>query len=131
MDTKAIIDKFHMIPHEEGGYYAEIMKHDSPSVSQIYYLLEEDETAQWHRVGSDELWLFHDGGELLLTLGGTDNAPAEGKTFLLNQNDPSFLVPKNQWQTAKALGGAVLVSCVVYPAFTREQWELYPKETFK
>lgn len=131
MDTKAIIDKFHMRPHEEGGYYAEILQHADPSVSQIYYLLEENEIAQWHRVGSDELWLFHDGGELHLTFGGNEPTPAADKIFLLSKNDPSLLVPKDQWQTARAIGGAVLVSCVVYPAFTRERWELYPKETHK
>ena len=131
MNTKAIIDKFHMLPHKEGGYYAEIRKSTEPSISQIYYLLEQGETAQWHRIGSEELWLFHDGGELLMTLGGTDAVPVSDKTFLLSKEDPSFLVPQNQWQTARAINGAVLVSCVVFPAFTEERWELYPKETQK
>lgn len=131
MDKDKIITKFHMIPHEEGGFYAEVMQLTEPSISRIYYLLEKGKTAQWHRIGSDELWLYHDGGELILTLGGTEDAPSPQQTFRLNREDPCVHVPKHHWQTAKALADDVLVSCVVAPAFSREQWELYPKEDQK
>ena len=62
-DYEALIQRFSMIPHEEGGYYAEIWR--KPTVqgeecplSHIYYLLNQKEKARWHRVASDENLAF-------------------------------------------------------------------------
>ncbi|MPZ66756.1 MAG: hypothetical protein GEU83_15025 [Pseudonocardiaceae bacterium] len=41
----------------------------------IYYLLGPGEESGWHRVASDELWLWHRGGPLLLAFGGDAEAP--------------------------------------------------------
>ena len=49
MDTKAIIDKFHMIPHEEGGYYAEIMKLAAEiTTGRIDYALMDEEAKDYY-----------------------------------------------------------------------------------
>lgn len=127
MDKKAIIEKFRMIPHAEGGHYAEIGKMGNGAVSQIYYLLDKGETANWHRLNSEELWLYHDGGEVTITLGGTEETPHAASTAVLNKENPSFLIPSGQWQMATTAEDPVLVSCLVCPAFTWEQWELYQK----
>ena len=130
MNKEAIIEKYKMIPHEEGGYYAEICKLNNGAASQIYYLLDKGETAKWHRLGSEELWLFHSGSPLIITLGGTAKEPKTEISTVIDHENPSFLIPQNHWQMAEAKEGPVLVSCIVCPAFTWEEWELYPKEKF-
>lgn len=131
MEKEAILQKFHMRPHAEGGYYAEIRKMNGGAVSQIYYLLDAYETASWHRLQSEELWLYHDGGELTLTSGGTGEEPKAELSVTLGKENPSFSMPPHHWQKATAKEKPVLVSCLVCPAFDWEQWELYQKETTK
>lgn len=127
MNKETIIEKYKMIPHEEGGHYAEIHKLNNGAASQIYYLLDKGETAKWHRLGREELWLFHSGSPLTITLGGSEETPREEISAVIDQENPSFLIPRGHWQMAEAKEGPVLVSCIVCPAFTWEQWELYQK----
>ena len=120
-----------MIPHAEGGYYAETWQQKEQSVSHIFYLLPKGETASWHRLNSDELWLFHHGEDLTVTLGGQGESPAPEKEIRLNGENLQCFIPGGTWQRAKAGDADVLVSCIVSPAFRWEQWELYQKEQDK
>ena len=131
MTRNRLIEEYHMIPHAEGGYYAETWRQEDKNVSHIFYLLPRGETAHWHRLNSDELWLFHQGGEVTVTLGGSGKVPVPGKEIRLNSENLQCAVPKDTWQTAKAGDADVLVSCIVSPAFRWDQWELYPKEQEK
>lgn len=131
MEKEAIIQKFHMKPHAEGGYYAEIRKLNNGTVSQIYYLLDAYETASWHRLQSEEIWLYHDGGNLSITLGNNGKAPQEETSVVLGKENPSFHIPSDYWQKATAGEKPVLVSCLVCPAFDWNQWELHQKENTK
>lgn len=82
---------------------------------------------------SDELWLWHSGGPLILRLGGAGtppdtDGPAEtanpttanvllGSDVMAGQQ-PQALVPGGTWQSAApASAEHVLVSCVVAPGF--------------
>ncbi|MBR5329692.1 MAG: cupin domain-containing protein [Firmicutes bacterium] len=127
MDPQSLIKTYSMTPHAEGGHYAEIGKMGNGAASQIYYLLQKGETANWHRLQSEELWLYHDGGSVTITLGGTAETPQPQTTAVLNKEHPSFLIPSGQWQMATAENEAALLSCIVCPAFTWDQWELYQK----
>lgn len=128
MTKDDFIKKYNMIPHREGGFYAETRQPDNSGVSHIFYLLPQGETAAWHRLHSEELWLFHHGGELRLILGGNGDTPVFQKETRLNGENLRCLIPSDTWQKATALGGDVLVSCVARPAFQWHQWELYQKE---
>ena len=96
----------------------------------ILYLLDAGERSAWHRVASDELWLHHAGGALVLRSGGTGDRPGEAVEVLLGGDvlageRPQALVPAGCWQSAQpATGAAVLVSCVVSPGFDYEDFEL-------
>ena len=131
MTKNHFIEQYHMIPHEEGGYYSETWRQKDQSISHIYYLLPRGETTRWHRLNSDELWLLHHGHSLTITLGGRDKAPIPRKEIHLNGENLECLIPQGTWQKAKAGNDDVLVSCVVSPAFRWDQWELYPKEQEK
>ncbi len=129
-EAEALINKYSMRPHEEGGYYCEIWRKPAEdkkpcSLSHIYYLLMAGESARWHRVTSDEIWLFHQGAPLTISLGGNGERPQETSTAIIVGRDVFHcLIPGGTWQKAEAKEGAVLVSCVVSPGFDVKNWEM-------
>jgi len=118
-------------PHPEGGWYAETYRHAATTRTgqgtralgtAVHFLLLPGESSAWHRVASDELWFHHRGGALQLWLGGDDEAPADPTELRLGPDleageRPQLLVPAGQWQAARPVDEAVLVSCVVVPGF--------------
>ena len=124
--------------HPEGGWYrrtwataATLTPPGYPgervSATAIHYVLGPGEESAWHRVRSDELWLWHRGAALSLRLGGDGPEPDDGRELVLGARvedgeSPQVLVPAGHWQRARSRGdgpdgGAVLVSCVVSPGF--------------
>ena len=115
-----------MQPHPEGGWYRETWRHGSTITTprgeralatSVAFLLLPGEESAWHRVASDELWLWQGGGPVRLTLGGSAEAPAEDESIVLGPGGQS-VVPANVWQTARpAEDRATLVACIVSPGF--------------
>ena len=125
-----------MLPHEEGGHFAEAWRGEEvqesdgvrPSGSSIYYLLRAGERSQWHRVDATEVWLFHAGGPLALDYVDADGV-VQRRTLgpaLATGEQLQVVVPAGSWQTAMPLGSWTLVACVMVPGFTAEGWELAP-----
>src|SRR5690606_2747320 len=140
-----LVEQLGLQPHVEGGWYKELWKANftipqhvlgepysgpRPAATSIYFLLHPDEFSDWHKVYSDELWLWHSGSPLLLTLGGTDKDPAVRQEIIVGPDIAAgqqlqALVPANEWQMAKPLGDEpVLVSCVVAPGFHYDDFKL-------
>ncbi|MFI9581036.1 cupin domain-containing protein [Streptomyces sp. NPDC052236] len=129
-------------PHVEGGWFRETWRtagsttppgYGGPRAyaTGIYFLLHPGESSRWHRVHSDELWLWHRGGPLHLRLGSTGESPAEAPTTLTlgpsveSGEAPQLLVPANTWQSAAPAGDEpVLVTCVVAPGFHYDDFSL-------
>ncbi|MDQ1731841.1 MAG: uncharacterized protein QOK10_2000 [Pseudonocardiales bacterium] len=115
-----------MQPHPEGGWYRETWRHplstttprgERPLVTCVSFLLLPGERSAWHRVASDELWLWQGGGPVLVTVGGSDDSPVAGFSCELSAGG-QYLVRGNEWQTAEpAADQATLVACVVSPGF--------------
>lgn len=113
-------------PHPEGGWFRETYR--SPITintargpralaTSVSFLLLPSEVSAWHRVASEELWLWQGGGRVRLTLGGSGPAPDPGEVVELGPGD-QFLVPAEVWQTAAPAGDrAVIVGCLVCPGF--------------
>lgn len=135
--------------HIEGGWHKELWKSsfkipqsvlpeeytgDRFAASSIYFLLHPGESSEWHVVHSDELWLWHTGGPLALTLGGDGDQPVEGEEIVLGPdtaNGQSFqgLVPGKHWQKARPLGDEpVLVTCIVAPGFHYDDFKLIERK---
>ena len=121
--------------HPEGGWYRETWR-DQPADgtrgagTAILFLLAAGEHSHWHRVDAAELWLWHAGGPLVLTL-SPDGHDAEAQLLgpdLSAHQLPQRLVPAGWWQTAETLGRWTLVSCTVCPAFRFEAFELAPPD---
>ena len=130
LGANEIIRLLDMVPHPEGGHYAETFRAASTeraTSTAIYYLLQADEVSAWHRVDADEHWLWHAGGPLSLTLSASNGQGAEA--FVLGPDlragqKPQLTVPNQHWQTAESLGAWTLVSCVVAPGFEFAGFEL-------
>ena len=132
-----LIELLSLNPHPEGGWYAfressgrvllaEALpgfSGDRDTCSYIYYMLQKGEISRWHQLKAAEVWTWHQGGSLVMTLGGTDMVPVAGHTLSLGprlENGEQFqiMAPPDQWQPTRVVDGDfVLVSCVVCPAF--------------
>lgn len=133
-EAAALVAALGLAPHPEGGWYRETWRAeptpggDRSSATAIYYLLEAGNRAHWHRVDAAELWLFHAGAPLALSIAG-DGGP---ETIILGPDPltghaPQHLVPVGAWQSAQASdAGWTLVACVVVPGFQFSGFKLAP-----
>ena len=132
MDPRAaeLVASLRLEPHPEGGYYGEI--HRSPFLVQpadgrpprsaltvIYFLLVAGQVSRWHRVLSDEAWVWIDGEPLELCQADASFAEIEARTIGPDGASvaPAHVVPAGAWQAARPLGAYTLVICTVGPGF--------------
>ena len=130
-----VIAALGLAPHPEGGHYRETFRDprhvEGRSVgTAIYYLLDVGETSAWHRVDAAEIWLWHAGAPLVLTVSpnGHDAAAHHLGPDLLHGQRPQRVVPAGHWQTATSLGAWTLVSCTVSPGFDFSGFEMAPPD---
>ena len=98
-----------------------------PSGTCIYFLLRDGQASHWHRVDATEIWLYHAGAPIMLSLSGTDTGPAVDHMLgpdVLGGQSPQIIVPKDHWQAARTTGDWTLVSCTVSPGFSFDGFEL-------
>jgi len=133
VNADEIIRSLALAPHAEGGHYREIYR-DRPAgggrgaVTSIYFLLRGGERSAWHRVDAAEIWHFHAGAPLALSL-SPDGVAVETHrlgTAITAAERPQFVVPPGCWQSAESLGEWTLVGCTVAPAFEFAGFELAP-----
>ena len=128
MTADEIITTLGLAPHPEGGHYrqtwiaeaAEAAEGERASGTCIYFLLKAGERSHWHRVDATEIWLYHTGAPLILSLSDTDDGPARQETLgpdLARGERPQVIVAKDAWQSAETTGDWTLVSCTVSPGF--------------
>lgn len=130
-----IIRLLGMQKHPEGGWYAETFRDAANGqgrahATAIYFLLAADEVSAWHRVDASEVWLWHAGAPLVLTL-SADGVGAHTVRLgpdLRTGDRPQAIVPAGHWQAAESLGAWTLVSCVVAPGFEFSGFELAPSD---
>lgn len=135
------VDAYQMLPHPEGGYYAETYRAagsipqsalpegfsgDRSFGTAIYFLLEPPHFSSLHRIQSDEIWHFYAGGPLeisvidpsgvyrLIRLGPDPDA---GEVF-------QAVVPAGSWFGAQPVRTYALVGCTVAPGFDFSEFEL-------
>jgi predicted cupin superfamily sugar epimerase len=120
MTAAEIVAQLGLEPHPEGGWFRET--HRDAASTAIYFLLAAGQESRWHRVhGSSEVWLFHAGAPLLLSIGRT--TLTLGADLAAGQQ-PQAVVPPGEWQKARSLGDWTLVSCTVAPAFDFTNFEM-------
>jgi len=138
------IEKYNLLPHPEGGYYAETYRADElisrDSLPErftgdrsfstgIYFLLEAKDISAFHRIKSDEMWHFYAGnaldifviypetGNLEIIKLGSD--PEKGETF-------QAVVPAGSWFGSRPGKDSpyALVGCTVSPGFDFADFEM-------
>lgn len=132
MTADQIIAQLNLQQHPEGGWYTETWRASNsgrPTGTCIYFLLKQGEASHWHRVDATEIWLFHAGAPLILSVSATDEGPATDHTLTpdLSKGAPQLIVPEGHWQAARSTGAYTLVSCTVSPGFQFEGFELAAK----
>jgi predicted cupin superfamily sugar epimerase len=124
-EARAIIDRLALAPHPEGGWYRETWRADAAAGERaggtaILFLLDRGEQSHWHKVDAAELWFWHAGSPLTLSIAPGDAGPIGAITLggdVLAGEQAQGIVPPHHWQAAEAHDGWALVSCTVVPAF--------------
>jgi predicted cupin superfamily sugar epimerase len=133
MRADDVIRELGLVPHPEGGHYAETWRGplatDGRAVATaIHFLLRAGERSHWHRVDASEIWCFHAGAPLSLSIAADGGAPGQvlvGAGLAAGER-PHAVVPAGAWQAAETTGDWSLVSCVVAPGFEFAGFELAP-----
>ena len=129
-----IIARLNLAPHPEGGHYRQTWATEGtgrPLATCIHFLLAAGERSHWHKVDADEIWLWHAGAPLVLSLSATENGPARDRLLgpdVMAGEAPQIVVPAHHWQAARSTGDWTLVSCVVSPGFTFDGFTLAEPE---
>ncbi|MFK7896248.1 MAG: cupin domain-containing protein [Myxococcota bacterium] len=145
-EAQAMIDRLRLAPHPEGGFFREVWRspvefpqsslpegYPGPRVAltSIYYLLPTGGRSELHRVRGEEVWMHHQGDDLVLGIGETQVEAANPvHAVRLGQGERAALqrvVPPGHWQQAEAKPGPfgfALVGCVVAPGFDFEDFEM-------
>jgi len=130
------IDKLGLEAHIEGGYFKQSylsedkIKENKKLYSSIYFLLKTGEVSNFHRLKSDELWYYHDGEALTIYIIDEKGNLIEKKLGLnIDKGEvPQVLVKKGSiFGSAMNNEGFSLVGCMVAPAFTYEEFELFKR----
>jgi len=136
LGAREIVRMLEMQPHPEGGWYRRTFEDPAqqdgrPLSTAIYYLLEAEQMSAWHRVDAVEIWHYHAGAPISLTLSPPDGRGATAHVLgpdLRAGCRPQVVVPTLWWQTAVSLGAWTLVGCTVAPGFRFEGFELAPPD---
>ena len=120
------IETYHLEPHPEGGMFSEV--YTAPDAAEgrslagsIYFLLRGDEISHLHQIDCEEVWYYHAGGGLRITMIDADGTVtrallgpdiAAGQRFMV-------VVPKGVLFASENLdkSSATLVSCMTAPHF--------------
>lgn len=127
-----VIAALRLAPHPEGGFYRETFRDAHPDAAgraastAIYFLLPAGVTSRWHRVDAAEVWHWHAGAALKLSIteqpGGHRDITLGSD--LLHGEEPQAVVPAGAWQQAESLGAWTLVGCTVAPGFEFSGFEI-------
>lgn len=135
-----IIRMLDLKPHPEGGHFRETFRDENTIATDhggaraastaIYFLLAQGEVSHWHRVDAVEIWHWHAGAPLQLSIAPPDGTITDLTigSDLVKGEQPQGIVPPGYWQSARSLGAWTLVSCTVAPGFLFEKFELAPPD---
>jgi uncharacterized protein len=128
MNRDALIARYNLKPHPEGGWFAEVHRSSKTigtpagypgervALTAIYFLLCEGEFSAFHSVAGEEIWIHLAGAPLELVL--LDPAPNLLRLSAPGEDgEPLQVVPPGVLQAARSLGTYTLTSCLVAPGF--------------
>ena len=143
LPAREMIERLGLKPHPEGGHYRETFRSalrvrvgdgadDRDGCTSVLFLLQEGERSAWHQVDADEVWCWHGGAPLELSIVHGENGEGASEVHMLGVDirageSPQATVPAHAWQAARSLGAWSLVGCVVAPGFEFRGFRLAPE----
>ena len=137
--AEELSQQLELVPHPEGGAFREVFRSARPvrpvdgrpersALTAIYFMLSAGEESRWHRVASDEAWVWLEGAPLELFVADAPGPAAERLVLgpVGPGSAPVHVVPAGAWQAARSTGEYTLVSCMVGPGFDFDDFELDP-----
>jgi predicted cupin superfamily sugar epimerase len=133
--AQELIARYGLQRHPEGGWFAEDYtcrweKDGRPLAGSIFFLLDGAELSHFHQIDCDELWYFHEGCGLKITM-LLDGRKSELLLGLGPGERACVLLPAGSVFAAENLDktGCTFLSCATAPAFRYEGFRLvYPGE---
>jgi hypothetical protein len=133
-----LIDKYNLMPHPEGGYYAvvyeskqavtsPVVNKNRKAITHIYFLLLKGQVSLFHKVAHDEIWNFYEGDPLKLIK--YDGLTIEEDIIGSGCSDYVSIVEGGLYQAAESTGSYSLVGCSVAPGFEFEDFSLLRDKT--
>lgn len=130
-----LVEMLQLQPHPEGGFFREVYRSaqsvyssqvssQRSALTDIYFLLAEDQISRFHRVTHDEVWHFYEGAPLKL-FDVTPNGNRLEEHLLGNVGSLPYYthtIKANHWQAAISAGEYSLVGCTVAPGFDFEDF---------
>ncbi len=158
-EVAALIQKFNLQPHPEGGYYARTFQsmnrikaldesryanESRHSGTAIFYLLQARDFSAWHRIKSDEIWHYYKGSSVKIYVLNEQGKLSEyllGDHLVNPESSFQIAIPAGHWFAAELLDKTsyCLVGCTVTPGFEFRDFELadrikltkeFPKHSF-
>lgn len=145
----AKLKKFYNLQsHPEGGYFAEIYtspftENNRATAGSIYFLLAGKDISHFHKIDCDELWYYHEGCGLKISILHEGNLTENllGKNFEVGQKTTA-IIPAGAIFAAENLDleSYTFVSCLTTPKFNyagfklitqKELKQIYPQATEK
>ncbi len=129
------IEAYRMEPHPEGGWFREAYvapdaaEGDRRFAGSIYFLLRGEEISHLHQIDCEEVWYYHAGGGLRVTMIDPDSGAvtaallgpdaAAGQRFMA-------VVPKGKLFASENIdkSRATLVSCMTTPRFDQAAFRM-------
>ena len=129
-----IIARLDLKPHPEGGHFRETFRDPALDAigrsrsTAIYFLLARNERSHWHRIDAVEIWHWHAGAALELSIHDDSGSRVLRLGCDLVAGElPQGIVPPHAWQSARSTGDWTLVGCTVAPGFDFATFELAPE----
>ena len=136
MRVEQLKTAYALCQHPEGGWFSEV--YTAPWQSEgralagsIYFLLDGEELSHFHQIDCDEIWYYHEGCGLKITL-----VQDEKRSVMLLGNDlergqrAMAVIPKGAIFAAENIdpAGYTFMSCATAPAFRYEGFRLVSRK---
>lgn len=138
--VKDLVTHLKLDQHPEGGAFAEVFtatetytknKNTRALAGSIYFLLNKKEVSHFHVNGCEELWYYHEGCGMRLSIINKDGSITEKLlgTNVAKGEKPMVYIPPNTIFAAENLdqNSYTLVSCMTTPKFQYKAWRLCGK----
>lgn len=120
-----LVEKYHLHPHPEGGHFAEVYtapylyQENRECAGSIYFMLEKDDISHFHVIDCDEIWYFHEGCGMKITMIDEKGNITSQNLGMGEEEEAMVVIPKGFMFAAENLkqDSYTFVSCATTPQF--------------